>query len=157
MYINSGVLLINSKAIRRDKIEEKIIDFVNAHKYLPHHDQTAINAICYKNVEKLPVKFAVFNFQNYHAIKRYNDDQDKRYRYSDQEIDEAFHSPVMLHYAGWEKPWMKYKICYYREYWWYYAKKTDYYEEMLNKYGYTNAEVLKLLAISKLDFIRNKN
>ena len=37
-YMNSGVLLINSKAIRRDRIEEKIIDFVNTHNYLPHHD-----------------------------------------------------------------------------------------------------------------------
>lgn len=43
-YMNSGVLLINSKAIRRDRIEEKIIDFVNTHSYLPHYDQTAINA-----------------------------------------------------------------------------------------------------------------
>ena len=145
-YMNSGILLINSKAIRRDKIEEKIIDFVNTHSHLPHYDQTAINAICYNNFEKLPIKFATFNFRDYNAIKHYNSEQDKRYRYSDHEIFEAFYHPVMFHYAGWEKPWIKNKICYYREYWWLYAKKTDYYQQILNKYGYTDAEVVKMIA-----------
>ena len=150
-YMNSGVLLINSKAIRRDRIEEKIIDFVNTHSYLPHYDQTAINAICYNNFEKLPIKFASFNFRDYSAIKRYNEDQDKRYRYSEHEIFEAFYHPVMLHYAGWEKPWIKSKVCYYREYWWLYAKKTDYYDEILKKYDYTNAEVENMIkSIPKL-------
>ena len=57
----------------------------------------------------------------------------------------------MLHYAGWEKPWIKSKVCYYREYWWLYAKKTDYYDEILKKYDYTNDEVENMIkSIPKL-------
>ena len=155
-YMNSGVLLINSKEIRKDGIEQKIIDFVNTHSKLPHYDQTAINAICYNNFDKLPIKYCTFNFRDYAKVQRYNNEQDKRYRYSEQEIYESFHSPVMLHYAGYEKPWIKNKQCFFREYWWYYAKKTDYYEEILKKYGFTNFDVTKLLTeIAKHSYIRN--
>jgi len=66
-YMNAGILLINLKSMRKYGIEEKIKDFVENH-YLEHHDQTAINAVCYNNWEILSVKYATFCFDIYENI-----------------------------------------------------------------------------------------
>ena len=157
-YMNSGLMLINLKEIRNNGVENKIIDFVNSHKYLSLYDQTAINAVCNNNFEKIPLKYNRFNFGTLQNIMNFNNNQDKKYRYNDAEIKEAFYSPVMLHYAGWEKPWLKDKICGNRGYWWYYAKKTDYYEELLEKYRFTDKEIMDIFdrETKEYNFIRNK-
>ena len=144
-YMNSGIMLMNLKGIREDGIQKKIQDFVAKHPKLEHQDQTAINAICNDNFEKFHLKYNFFNMPTFEHVKRYNLAQDKRYRYTDQEIYEAFHSPVNLHYAGWEKPWIKEKVCPFREYWWYYAKRTKYYKEILEQYRVTEDYVERLL------------
>ena len=146
-YMNDGIMLIKLKDIRKDGIEQKIIDFVKNHKFLELYDQTAINAVCNNNFEKLPLKYARFNFLSIKEINNYNNKQDERYRYSEKEVNEAFFSPIMIHYAGSIKPWIKGKICYDRGYWWYYVKKTEYYEELLKQYNFTNEEVMELIKI----------
>ena len=158
-YMNSGLMVINLKEIRNNGVEKKIIDFVNSHKYLSLYDQTAINAVCNNNFEKIPLKYNRFNFGTLQNIMNFNNNQDKKYRYNDAEIKEAFYSPVMLHYAGWEKPWLKDKICGNRGYWWYYAKKTEYYEELLEKYKFTDEEIMGIFEreTKEYNFIRNKS
>jgi lipopolysaccharide biosynthesis glycosyltransferase len=135
-YVNSGILLMNLKSMRKYGVEQQIKDFINTH-YLDHHDQTAINGVCYNNMEKLSVKYAVFNFDSYKSIVKYNNDQDKLVRYSEDELKQGFYSPTLLHYAGWTKPWDKGNNIKLSEYWWYYAKKTDYYDEIIRHYGFS--------------------
>jgi lipopolysaccharide biosynthesis glycosyltransferase len=138
-YMNSGILLMNLKSLRKYGIERKIIDLCDNY-YLEHHDQTAINVICSKNIETLPIKYAIFNFESYGKLVEYNNGQNWGYRYSQKELKEAFNRPVMLHFAGFDKPWNHKKV-HFEEYWWFYAKKTDVYEDLLVTNEYLEEEV----------------
>ena len=143
-YINSGILLMNLKAMRINGIEEKIRQYIKSH-YLNHHDQTAINAVCYKNFGILSIKYATFVWDSYNDLVKYNNEQDKRYRYSETELKQAFYEPILLHYAGWVKPWDYQYSKIYRIYWWYYAKKSDFYHEILNHYWFRENDIKQLL------------
>ena len=143
-YMNAGILVMNLKAIRRDGIEQKIRDFIKTH-YLDHHDQTAINAVCHNNVEILSVKYACFNYDKYENIADYNNKQDKRFRYSETELKQALYEPTLLHFVGWTKPWQHEYGKSKAEYWWYYAKKSVFYNEILSNYKFSDTEVEQLL------------
>ena len=156
MYINSGILLMNLKSLRINSIENELIELCNT-EMLNHHDQTAINLVCSGHLEKLPIKFAIFKFESYSDLINYNKEQKKKYRYSEEELKEAYYSPVNLHYAGFDKPW-NHKGIKFEEYWWYYAKISDFYEEILYTFGYNDWIVDNILKrIPKDDgFIRFK-
>ena len=145
IYMNSGILLMNLKSLRKYGIERKLIDLCENH-LLEHHDQTAINLVCKNNIEKLPIKYATFNFESYDKLIEYNKGQNWRYRYSEKELKEAYYSPVMLHYAGFDKPWsLSEKEVKYKEYWWYYAQKTDFFEEIISHFDYSLEQVNKII------------
>ena len=143
-YMNSGIVLMNLKAQRENNIEEKIRKFINEN-YLDHHDQTAINGVCYNNFEILSIKYATFNWRDYNDLLDYNLKQDKRYRYSETELRQAFYEPHLLHFVGWDKPWDFGSRAAFREYWWYFAKKSDFYYEILEFYNYYEKEIEDLL------------
>ena len=139
IYMNSGILLINLKSLRKNGIEKKLIKICDE-EILEHHDQTAINLVCSRNIDRLPIKYAIFNFETYNDLIRYNNEQSRYYRYKEDELKEAYNSPVMLHYAGFGKPWNHQDVKF-EEYWWFYALKTDFYEQILNLFKYTYLEV----------------
>ena len=68
-----------------------------------------------KNLLNL-VKFIIFNFESYNDLVKYNEEQIKNYRYNENELKEAYYNPVMLHYAGFNKPW-NHRDPKYEEYW----------------------------------------
>ena len=128
---NAGILLINLKSFRKYNIEKKLLNFISTHSlYL--HDQAALNAICYKNNELMHPKYNFMAFSSFGSFRKYNDDNNKKYKYNDAELYEALKYPVNLHYASpiGGKPWNK-KYLAKREYWWYYANKTDYMKEIM--------------------------
>jgi len=143
-YMNSGILLMNLKGMRKDGIEQKIRKFIFSH-YLDHHDQTAINGACYDNYEILSFKYATFVFNSLKDMKDWNDKQNKLYRYNDYELNQAFYEPILLHYAGWTKPWDKSYSKINGEYWWYYAKLSGFYEEILKNYNFDKNTIEKKL------------
>ena len=143
-YMNSGILLMNLKSIRKNNIERKLRDFIKSH-FLDHHDQTAINGACYNNWEILPLKFGVFAESSFENLCKNNEKQDKRYRYNEAELREAYYEPVILHYVGYSKPWDINKNKPLRQYWWYYAKKSGYYDEILSNYHCPKSEAEKLI------------
>ena len=143
-YMNSGILLMNLKSMRKYGIENKIRDYIRNH-YLDHHDQTAINAVCYNDFEILSVKYATFNYNSYESIVQFNNQQDKRYRYSEDELKQAYYEPTLLHFAGWVKPWDHGYSKASGEYWWYYASKSDFFQEITDNYGFKKSDVESLL------------
>ena len=143
-YMNSGILLMNLKGMRKDGIEQKIRKFIFSH-YLDHHDQTAINGACYDNYEILSFKYATFVFNSLKDMKEWNNKQNKLYRYNDYELNQAFYEPILLHYAGWTKPWDKSYSKINGEYWWYYAKLSGFYEEILKNYNFDKNTIEKML------------
>lgn len=107
-YFNSGLLLINAKEYRKERIEEKFINMMKRIKYVVAPDQDYLNSLCYGKVKildtgwnKTPIKVENFDEKNLKII----------------------------HYKLWYKPWL-YSNILYQEYFWKYAKSTNFYDEI---------------------------
>lgn len=132
--ICAGVMLINLKELRQDDMVKKFSDFIEKNnEKLLQHDQTTINAVCYKKIGILPLQYGILNYsmdtlkKNAKAFRCAN-------KYTEEEIEEAYENTCVLHCVC--KPWKNASVRGGRA-WWDYAKKTDYYSEIQEKYGAT--------------------
>ena len=143
-YINAGIMLINLKAMRNDGIEGKIKEFISSH-YLRFADQTAINAVCYNNIQILPYKYAIFANDLFKELDKLNNQQDPSYTFNKSELIKAFNEPTFFHYVAFNKPWNKRYSQFNRVYWWYYAKMSGFYQEILDYYKFNKNYIEALL------------
>ena len=118
-YINSGVLLMNSKKLRELKIDEKFLDSYTKYGFdVIAPDQDYINSMCYGHIKYLS--------DIYDAMPNPNN----------KEVE----NPVIIHYNLFLKPWQYENVQYY-DYFWKYAKFTPYYDEILEiKNSYTDED-----------------
>lgn len=118
-YINSGVLLMNSKKLRELKIDEKFLDLYIKYGFdVIAPDQDYINSMCYRHIKYLS--------DIYDAMPNPNN----------KEVEK----PVIIHYNLFLKPWQYENVQYY-DYFWKYAKFTPYYDEILEiKNSYTDED-----------------
>ena len=118
-YINSGVLLMNSKKLRELKIDEKFLDLYTKYGFdVIAPDQDYINSMCYGHIKYLS--------DIYDAMPNPNN----------KEVEK----PVIIHYNLFLKPWQYDDVQYY-DYFWKYAKSTPFYDEILEiKNSYTNED-----------------
>ena len=118
-YINSGVLLMNSKKLRELKIDEKFLDLYTKYGFdVIAPDQDYINSMCYGHIKYLS--------DIYDAMPNPNNKEVKK--------------PVIIHYNLFLKPWQYENVQYY-DYFWKYAKFTPYYDEILEiKNSYTDED-----------------
>ena len=105
-YINSGIMIMNLKALRENSIDKKLIEFVNTHP-LAFVDQTAINCVCHNNIQVIPFKYNVFAFSSFKKLSILNQEQDVKYRMNESELNKSFNEPTLLHYFTLNKPWEK--------------------------------------------------
>lgn len=129
--ICSGVMLVNLKELRKDNMVEKFADFIEKNnERLIQHDQTTINAVCYKKIGILPLKYGILNYsmetlkENAKAFRCEN-------KYTETEIEEAYENTCVLHCVC--KPWKNAGVRGSKS-WWDYAKKTNFYNEIREKY-----------------------
>lgn len=118
-YINSGVLLMNSKKLRELKIDEKFLDLYIKYGFdVIAPDQDYINSMCYGHIKYLS--------DIYDAMPNPNN----------KEVEK----PVIIHYNLFLKPWQYENVQYY-DYFWKYAKSTPFYDEILEiKNSYTDED-----------------
>lgn len=88
-YFNSGVLLIDLKRWRKERISEKALDYLVLHPRTPFGDQDALNVACDGLWTKLDPRW---NYQNHCGI-----------RVMDMRLEER---PGVVHFIGAEKPWL---------------------------------------------------
>ena len=115
-YVNTGVILVNLKKWREENIEDKL--FENVIKYanlLQFPDQDILNITLQDKVKNISHIYNAMPVQNYLVEK---------------EKKEAFDNPVIIHWAGFMKPWI-YSDANYSEYFWKYARMTPFYEEII--------------------------
>ena len=143
-YINGGIIIFNLKEMRNKGIENKMREFATTHK-LKTYDQTAINAICYNNTQILPFKYGMFAFDSINELIKLNNEQNIMYRFNESELIQAFNEPTLFHYCAWSKPWFKSSKNFNRVYWWYYAKMSGFYTEILDYYQFEKKYVEDLL------------
>ena len=140
-YICSGVLLINLNELRKDNMLNIVTEFIEKeNEKLINHDQTIINAKSYNKTDILPPQFGIFNLHDFGIFHYLNPYNRYKYKYSIKDLNDAFNNPVILHCVN--KPW---KCCWkynenkfwmntFKYGWWFYAKQTDYYNEIIKKY-----------------------
>lgn len=133
-YICDGVMVVNLAELRKDGVVEQFKNFIEKNNdKLTQHDQTVINVVCYNKTAKLDPKYSIFNYYctTKEEITKYRDKLLAKDKYTLEELLEAQKHPILVHCVS--KPWNK-KTKFFDK-WWKYAKMTDYYDEIIKKYG----------------------
>lgn len=103
-YFNAGVALLNTKALREIKILDKFVELISRFTFKVTQDQDYLNLICKDKVKLIDLGW------NKCPLKNPNfDDKDLK----------------LIHFKLYYKPWL-YKEVQYDEYFWKYAKQTNY-------------------------------
>ena len=102
-YFNSGVLLVNLAYWREHGILQKLVDFIRANpEKCIYPDQDALNAVLQGQVKFFPY---CYNFQNlWFTDLRWVRLHASKFK----EVEKWKDSPVVVHFAGDDKPWKKY-------------------------------------------------
>lgn len=102
-YVNSGMLVMNLRKWRNEKITEKCIEFIKGYpKDNPFHDQDAINGVLGENIGLIHPKYNFITSLLFRDRKKLSMHK-KRWH----ALDEAQNNPVVIHYAAPIKPWHK--------------------------------------------------
>lgn len=97
-YLNAGVLLMNLKKIRDDKISELFLG--NIGRQWAFEDQDIINKCCYEKIDFLPVRYNVL-YRYYKRGEFWHEGF-----YPSEDVLEAQERTAIIHYAGRNmKPW----------------------------------------------------
>ena len=143
-HINVGVLLMNIEKIRKDNKDFKMLIYLFKKNIT---EQFLINNGCFPKIGYLPFKYGIFanthkkhnTYQNYFEMKL-----DKKLNIT--EVIEAIKDPSIVHIVNcnpkyWNKrnktldKTTKHEYCAkYQKFFYYYAKKTNYYKIIFNKY-----------------------
>ena len=126
-YFNSGVLAINLKQFRKEKIEEKFIALITKYDFdLLDPDQAYLNYLCFNKTYMLP--------NGWNKVP------------SDVPCEG---NKNIVHYALYKKPW-QYDDMIDGEYFWHYAEKSPFYWQILeNKSAFGEDEKAKKEAAAK--------
>lgn len=114
-YINAGVLLMNLKEIRKDKIDKKCISLLGS--FNGSVDQHIFNKICYGRIFFLPLKYNLSQSALY-----FFDKKQVSIFYCLKEAYQAYENPTIFHWAGKAKPWKNYNLFLAHEWFRYFIK-----------------------------------
>lgn len=104
-YFNAGVLLINLKYWRKNRLQDVFLNCMSNHREkLIYHDQDVLNFTLYDKKQWLPMRY---NVQNGFLFKR-------KYQlfvqnYEEDDLNTAQQYPAIIHYTL-SKPWKKYSM-----------------------------------------------
>ena len=113
-YFNAGILLMNLKKFREENFYQKFCALLHTYKFKVAQDQDYLNVLCQNKVQWIGEEW------NRMPIGKKGEN-----------------SPKLIHYNLTLKPW-HYTHILYEEYFWKYARKTEYYErimEILHEYS----------------------
>lgn len=109
-YYNSGLLLVNLKSWREDKLKRKFMDFIKLFNgSVPHNDQGVINAVCKGKIQTADMKYNVttgmFSLTHEKIVKHFELEK----FYSKDEFDYAIKNPLLVHFTEgvYGRPWQK--------------------------------------------------
>jgi lipopolysaccharide biosynthesis glycosyltransferase len=98
-FFNSGVLLIDVPAWRREAIGARVVEFVQSeHAHSANFDQQALNVVLTERWLELD---PVWNLQT----PLLDDRRGGHLLYSDEQIEQGRHDPVVVHFIDRPKPW----------------------------------------------------
>lgn len=125
-YFQAGVLLLNTYELRKKYPVDELLKLASNDRYI-YNDQDVLNYVCEGSVRYLDNRWNVMNdcadrIKNIFSLAPAD---------IYEEYFVARNDPYIIHYAGKEKPWnMRY--CDMREKYWFYARETPFYEDLLS-------------------------
>jgi len=123
-YFNAGVLLLNLERLRKVDFKNNCFEYLSKNfKKIEMQDQDILNATFENQCLILPLKFNANTTIFYPYYK-------SKHKYSDEDVINARENCVIIHYTGTPKPWLRPELEQ-SDYFWKYARKTDFYEEIL--------------------------
>ena len=132
--IKTNILLVNMKKLKENNYHK---EFKNL--YLKYKDNKEINEeilinIVYKDkIGILPAKYGMPNFNSTDLALEYNNKINEIYRYDKNEFISAYYKPIVMNFIC--EPLKYGNKCYNYEAYWFYTKKSEYYDEMKSIYG----------------------
>ena len=124
-YINSGVLLIDLKRWRSTDAERRLLDFYNSRGgSLFACDQDTLNGALKGQILPLPPKYNFFPNYRYFRYRDLVKHSPSYAAVKEEEFLEAKRHPVVIHYAGDERPWIAGNMNHYRKPYEYYKAMT---------------------------------
>lgn len=117
-YINSGILVLNSKLLRKDNLKDKFLSYRD--KALLYQDQDIINIVCKDRIGWLPLKFnRTPSLEGINKSKLIEAGVT-----TDFDFEDAILNPAIIHYAG-KKPWKTFTYHWYD--WWSVYSRSPFY------------------------------
>ncbi len=127
-YFNSGVLVMNLQEFRKTYSTEYILKMAESSNYI-FPDQDVLNKLCENRTYYLaPSWNTMMNHQSETVSRLKVAKMAPRKIYLD--YIEARKHPKIVHYAGYQKPWL-YFDCDMSEHFWTYARQTIFWEDLL--------------------------
>lgn len=129
-YFQAGVMVLNLTMFRKNFTVKQLFEIAASYQW-KQHDQDVLNYLCKE-------KF-IFLKNEWNVIMNWEEGERSRIKILAeapmqiyQNYLESRKNPLIIHYAGYQKPW-NVPECDYGEYFWNYAIKTPYYMELLQK------------------------
>ena len=106
-YFNSGVMLLNLKAMRKDNISEILVNKKISNTETAFMDQDIFNDVMRDHKSILPYYYNVSNslFRLKHLWKIKLPQVNETFNTEFSEWNDIFHKSYILHYASYDKPW----------------------------------------------------
>ena len=140
-YIQSGFIVMNSKAIREKQIVEQFKKV--AHQKLKYQDQDTLNIVCRNHIYYLSLEYNMTDYSYYYAIN----EESKLSALFNRKIIEKAILTGNIHYNG-HKPWIKYCVNF--DIWWEYYRKSPFF----NSKQYFDFYYNKLEELDKLPLLK---
>lgn len=107
-YVNSGVLLLNLKLWRANKIQNQFIECIDKFNgNVPHNDQGVINAVCHENALILDAKYNMQDTMLFYTAGQLKELFDMPTYYDSTQFEMDKKNPIIVHYteAHFGRPW----------------------------------------------------
>ena len=124
IHINSGILLLNLKIMRKLKIENKVLKILNSgFKHPTLHDQAVIDTFLYKYVGLFPPEFNAYMLNSSETFNLIS----KMKLYDKDKVLFSIKYPIIRHYKGDKKEL--------NDDWFFFARQSKYFHEKDNNYS----------------------
>lgn len=129
-YFQAGVMVVDLESLRKIINTEDLLKLASGFQWRCH-DQDVLNYVCNGHVIYLP--------QAWNVLMNWSEGDRSRLEILKQaplnlyeEYLKARKDPLIVHFAGYQKPWDK-PQCDFAWLFWYYARRTPYYESMIER------------------------
>mgnify|MGYP002624395758 CR=1 FL=1 len=120
-HFGAGFFLADIKKAKQFNVFAQIVELLKKYPAMPYADQDILNAIFGQKYQEymfyLPPEYNVFSDQNYNMVY-------DRLPYSNEIFQNACLNPVVIHFAGINKPWVNNHCNRFWNKWWIYCNKS---------------------------------